>query len=46
MVVRAKQQILRKDGTYIGFDDNACVLIDEKGEPLGNRITGIVAYCE
>jgi len=45
-VVRAKQQVSRKDGTFIGFDDNACVLVDDKGEPLGNRIMGIVSCCQ
>ncbi|MEO0005521.1 MAG: uL14 family ribosomal protein, partial [candidate division WOR-3 bacterium] len=33
----------RQDGTYIRFDDNACVLIDDKGEPKGTRVFGPVA---
>ncbi|MBS4015773.1 MAG: uL14 family ribosomal protein, partial [Candidatus Latescibacteria bacterium] len=33
----------REDGSYIRFDDNACVLIDEKGEPKGTRVFGPVA---
>jgi ribosomal protein L14 len=41
IVVRTKQQVRRKDGTYVRFDDNACILIDDKGEPLGNRIMGL-----
>ena len=40
IVVRTKQQTQRKDGSIIRFDDNACVLIDDKGEPLGTRIMG------
>jgi ribosomal protein L14 len=40
VVVRTKQQFQRKDGTIVRFDDNACVLIDDKGEPLGTRIMG------
>ena len=41
LVVRTKQQVQRKDGSIIRFDDNACILIDDKGEPLGTRIMGI-----
>jgi len=40
IVVRTKQQVQRKDGSIVRFDDNACVLIDDKGEPLGTRIMG------
>jgi large subunit ribosomal protein L14 len=40
VVVRTKQQVQRKDGSIIRFDDNACILIDDKGEPLGTRIMG------
>jgi len=40
VVVRQKKAYRRKDGTYIRFDENACVLIDEKGEMRGNRIFG------
>jgi large subunit ribosomal protein L14 len=42
IVVRTKQQVQRKDGSIVRFDDNACVLIDDKGEPLGTRIMGSV----
>jgi large subunit ribosomal protein L14 len=38
--VRTKQQVQRKDGSIVRFDDNACVLIDDKGEPIGTRILG------
>ncbi|HDL49349.1 MAG TPA: 50S ribosomal protein L14, partial [Actinobacteria bacterium] len=33
----------RKDGTYIRFDDNACVIIDNNSQPRGTRIFGPVA---
>ncbi|HZI31267.1 MAG TPA: uL14 family ribosomal protein, partial [Candidatus Binatia bacterium] len=33
----------RKDGTYIRFDDNAAVLINDAGEPIGTRVFGPVA---
>ena len=33
----------RKDGSYIKFDQNACVLVDKEGEPKGTRIFGPVA---
>lgn len=41
VVVRVKKEIRRPDGSYIRFDDNACVIIDKKnGEPRGSRIFG------
>lgn len=43
VVVRTKKQVRRKDGTYIGFDDNAIVLLNASGEPRGTRIFGPVA---
>ena len=44
VVVRTKKEIRRKDGTYLRFNDNACVIIDkEKKEPRGTRIFGPVA---
>lgn len=44
VVVRAKKEIRRKDGSYIRFDDNACVLLDENsGEMKGTRVFGPVA---
>ncbi len=43
LVVRQKQALRRKDGSYIRFDDNAVVLVDkEKEEPLANRVFGPV----
>ncbi len=43
VVVRTKKEIRRKDGSYIRFDDNAAVLIDNQLEPKGTRIFGPVA---
>lgn len=43
VVVRTKKEIKRKDGTYIRFDDNACVLLTANGDPRGTRIFGPVA---
>jgi large subunit ribosomal protein L14 len=43
VIVRTKKEIRRKDGSYIRFDDNAAVLIDNNYEPLGTRIFGPVA---
>jgi large subunit ribosomal protein L14 len=43
VVVRTKKEARRKDGTYIRFDDNACVIIDTNRQPRGTRIFGPVA---
>jgi len=43
VVVRTKKQVRRSDGSYIRFDDNAAVLIDNAREPVGTRIFGPVA---
>mgnify|MGYP001450590869 FL=1 len=43
VVVRAKKEIRRKDGTYIRFDENAAVLINSQQEPKGTRVFGPVA---
>ena len=43
VVVRTKKSARRKDGSYIKFDDNAAVIIDEQKEPSGTRIFGPVA---
>lgn len=43
VVVRTRKEHRRKDGTYIRFDDNAAVLINELGEPVGTRVFGPVA---
>ena len=43
VVVRAKKEVRRKDGSYIRFDENAAVLIDKNNEPKGTRVFGPVA---
>ncbi len=43
VVVRTAKSIGRPDGSYIKFDDNAAVLIDQAKEPIGTRIFGPVA---
>ena len=43
VVVRTKKEIHRADGSYIRFDDNACVLLNNAGEMRGSRIFGPVA---
>ncbi len=46
VVVRTKKEVRRKDGSYIRFEENACVLINKKNEPKGTRVFGIVARVE
>jgi large subunit ribosomal protein L14 len=43
VVVRTKKEISRQDGSYIKFDDNSAVLINQQREPVGTRIFGPVA---
>ena len=43
LVVRTKKEIRRADGSYIRFDDNACVLLSKQDEVVGTRIFGPVA---
>ena len=44
LIVRQKKEYRRRDGSYIRFDDNACVILDEKTKnPKGGRIFGPVA---
>ena len=43
IIVRTKKEIRRTDGSYIRFDDNACVLLNNEGELRGSRIFGPVA---
>ncbi len=42
VVVRCVNRVRREDGTYVRADQNACVLVDEKGEPKGTRVFGPV----
>ncbi len=43
IIVRTKKEVRRQDGSYIRFDDNACVLLNASGEIRGSRIFGPVA---
>lgn len=43
LIVRTKKEFRRADGSYIRFDDNAGVIIDKEGNPLGTRIFGPIA---
>ena len=43
VIVRVSKEYRRKDGTYVRFDDNACVIIDDNKNPKGKRIFGPVA---
>lgn len=43
VIVRVKKHISRPDGSYIRFDDNSAVLIDNNNEPIGTRVFGPVA---
>jgi len=43
VVVRCAKEVRRKDGSYIKFDRNAAVLIDNQNEPIGTRVFGPVA---
>ncbi len=43
VVVRIKKETRRPDGTYIRFDQNAAVIINEQGEPVGTRVFGPVS---
>ncbi|THW61026.1 hypothetical protein D6D20_05376 [Aureobasidium pullulans] len=42
VVVRTAKKYQRPDGSVVKFDDNACVLINKGGEPIGSRLNGIV----
>ncbi len=43
VIVRTKKEVRRKDGSYIRFDENAAVLLNNQNEPRGTRIFGPVA---
>lgn len=43
VIVRTKKEVKRKDGSYIRFDENAAVLLNNQNEPRGTRIFGPVA---
>jgi len=43
VIVRTVKEVRRKDGSYVKFDDNAAVLINDAREPVGTRVFGPVA---
>ena len=43
VVIRTRKEVRRKDGSYIRFDDKACVLLNQAGEMRGTRVFGPVA---
>src|SRR3989344_6009420 len=43
LIVRTRKEVRRFDGTYVRFDDNAGVVIDKQGLPLGTRVLGPIA---
>ena len=43
VIIRTTKETRRKDGSYVRFDDNAAVIIDKDGNPLGTRVFGPVA---
>jgi len=43
VIVRTRKEYRRKDGSYIRFDRNAAVLVNDQGEPIGTRVFGPVA---
>lgn len=43
VVIRTKNKIVRADGSFVKFDDNAIVLVDKDGEPIATRVFGPVS---
>ncbi len=43
VIVRTKQGLRREDGSYIKFDDNACIIIKDDKSPIGTRVFGPIA---
>lgn len=43
VIIRTKSKIVRNDGSFVKFDDNAIVLVDKDGEPIATRVFGPVA---
>ncbi|MBU6338994.1 MAG: 50S ribosomal protein L14 [Rickettsiales bacterium] len=43
VIVRTKSKIVRNDGSFVKFDDNAVVLVDKDGEPIATRVFGPIA---
>jgi large subunit ribosomal protein L14 len=44
VVVETKKEFRRKDGSTIKFDRNACVIVNNKGQPIGTRVLGFVTH--
>ncbi|KAJ5964776.1 uncharacterized protein N7479_004652 [Penicillium vulpinum] len=42
VVVRVKKELQRPDGSLVRFGDNACVLVNKSGDPIGTRLNGVV----
>ncbi|OQE20351.1 hypothetical protein PENSTE_c013G09018 [Penicillium steckii] len=42
VIVRVKKEMQRMDGTVVRFGDNACVLVNKSGDPIGTRMNGVV----
>ncbi|KAI9332578.1 ribosomal protein L14b/L23e [Zopfochytrium polystomum] len=42
LVVRTRQPVRRLDGTFVAFDDNAVVMLNKQGQPVGNRVLGVI----
>jgi ribosomal protein L14 len=42
VVVRTAKKVQRPDGSVVKFDDNACVLINKAGDPIGTRLSGML----
>ena len=42
VVVRTRKRVQRPDGSAVRFDDNACVLVNKAGDPVGSRVNGVV----
>ena len=43
VIVRTKKEAQRSDGRVVKFDDNACILLNNRNEPLGTRVNGVVS---
>ena len=43
VIVRTRYATQRRDGSVVRFDDNACVLLNKSGDPVGTRVNGVVA---
>lgn len=44
VIVEVKKKFERADGSFLRFDRNACVLVTDKGQPIGTRVLGFVSH--